>query len=95
MLGVVGGVPGNRAPIPIGTPDMGVILSGASPVYETGTLKEFRIPNDRSDRQISRFRQGPVEWRGLKAHREKALLQLVAVFQCLHNPWCKHSADNP
>ncbi len=31
------------------TPGMGVILSGESPVYETGSLKEVSIPNDRSD----------------------------------------------
>lgn len=38
----------------LGTPGMGVILSGESPVYETGSLKEVNIPNDRSDRQSTR-----------------------------------------
>ena len=31
------------------TPGMGVISWGASPLYETGSLKEVNIPNDRSD----------------------------------------------
>ena len=31
------------------TPVMGLILSGASPVYETGSLKEVGTPNCRSD----------------------------------------------
>ena len=39
---------------PLGTPGMGVILSGESPVCETGSLKEVSIPNDRSDRQSTR-----------------------------------------
>ena len=35
MLGDVGGVPGNRAPIPIiGMPGMPTNLWGASPLYE-------------------------------------------------------------
>ena len=33
----------------LGTPGMGVILWGASPLYATGSLKEVSIPNDRSD----------------------------------------------
>ena len=36
------------------TPGTGVILSGESPVCETGSLKEVSIPNDRSDRQSTR-----------------------------------------
>jgi hypothetical protein len=35
--------------IAVGTPGMGVILSGESLVYETGSLKEISVPNDRSD----------------------------------------------
>ena len=39
-----------RAPVQrLGTPGMGVILSGESPMYETGSLKEVSIPNDCSD----------------------------------------------
>ena len=41
----------------MGTPGMGVILSGESPVYETGSLKEITIPNDNSDWQSTRRRQ--------------------------------------
>ena len=36
---------------------MNLILSGESPVYETGGLKEVRIPNDCSDWQSTRGRQ--------------------------------------
>jgi len=36
------------------TPGMGVILSGESPVYETGSLKENSIPNVHSDWQSTR-----------------------------------------
>jgi hypothetical protein len=39
---------------PMGTPGMGVILSGESPVCETGSLKEDSIPNERSDWQSTR-----------------------------------------
>jgi len=31
------------------TPGMGVVLWRASPLYESGSLKDFKIPNDRSD----------------------------------------------
>ena len=48
MYGGVGAGRGNPPGYPI-TPGMGVILSGESPVYETGSLKEVSIPNDRSD----------------------------------------------
>ena len=40
----------SRSPVHfMGTPGMGMILWGASPLCETGSLKEFSIPNDRSD----------------------------------------------
>ena len=45
MLGGVGGVPGQPGPLSRCTPDMGVNLWGASPLYENGNRLEGSIPN--------------------------------------------------
>jgi hypothetical protein len=56
MYGGVGRAVSDGRPYPI-TPGMGVMLWGASPLYDFGRLKEIRIPNDHFERQSTRRRR--------------------------------------
>jgi len=70
--GGVGAGRGDPPGYPIGPPVMGVNLWGASPLYETGSLKEYSIPNVHSDWQSTRrgqLREGDQPWKGsLRMH---------------------------
>jgi hypothetical protein len=57
---------------------MGMILWGASPLCETGSLKELRILNDNSDRQSTRrwqLRWGDPGWGGSRSQSCEATRQ--------------------